>query len=195
MIKIIDTYSQIDLLYENGRFDLENWKVYANAIYEELAEILIEELNVYFTDGKFTFEKDFLPIILAAYKNRELEALHESFHVVTNDLDSRVKQCFGKALNLDIVLYLGLGGSAGKVMTIKGKDVIFLGAEKIIELNWQRLDDMYGLIYHELGHIFHKQYGVFEQVVNNNEQEYVWQLFTEGIAMYFEQKLMNDYWC
>ena len=55
------------------------------------------------------------------------------------------------------------------------------------------VSSMYGLVYHELGHIFHKQYGVFHQRSDNKAQNFVWQLFTEGIAMYFEQALVNDF--
>lgn len=70
--------------------------------------------------------------------------------------------------------------------------MILLGIEKILELSWYDEDSMYGLIYHELGHIYHKQYGAFEQEGRNQSQNFIWQLFTEGIAMYFEQLLMND---
>ena len=51
---------------------------------------------------------------------------------------------------------------------------------------------MNGLIYHELGHVYHKQYGIFNQYSDNSCRNFIWQLFTEGIAMYFEQILIND---
>ena len=51
---------------------------------------------------------------------------------------------------------------------------------------------MRGLIYHELGHIYHKQHGALQQHFNDSKQTFLWQLFTEGIAMYFEQILTND---
>ena len=46
---------------------------------------------------------------------------------------------------------------------INGRDVILLGVEKILELNWFDEVSMCGLIYHELGHVYHTQYGDFEQ--------------------------------
>ena len=113
-----------------------------------------DDIKEYIDTGKYTFEKDFLPIINAVHKNPSLEQLHYSFKVVTNGLN--------------------------------GKDTILLGVEKIIELNWQNVNELYGLIYHELGHIYHKQYGCFKQYSDNNKKNFVWQLFTEGIAMYFE---------
>ena len=51
---------------------------------------------------------------------------------------------------------------------------------------------MYGLVYHELGHIYHKQHGMLHQCSVNSGRNFVWQLFTEGIAMYFEQALVDD---
>lgn len=51
---------------------------------------------------------------------------------------------------------------------------------------------MYGLIYHELGHEYHNQYGVLDRTLDSNRHQFLWQLFTEGIAMYFEQMLIDD---
>lgn len=51
---------------------------------------------------------------------------------------------------------------------------------------------MSGLIYHELGHVYHKQFGRFQQHSDSDGRNFVWQLFAEGIAMYFEQVLVLD---
>ena len=96
-------------------------------------------------------------------------------------------------MDIDIVLYVGLCNGAGWVTNINGRDVILLGVEKILELNWLDEASMCGLIYHELGHAYHTQYGDFNQQSDISEQNFVWQLFTEGIAMYFEQILVNDF--
>jgi len=119
--------------------------------------------------------------------------LHSSFCKVTDRLNERIVACFGKELDVDIALYVGLCNGAGWVTNINGRDTVLLGIEKILELNWQDEDSMYGLIYHELGHVYHKQYGKFHQDSGDNKQKFVWQLFTEGIAMYFEQVLVNDF--
>lgn len=192
MIKIIDTYSQISGLFERGIFRLEKWRKYINSIYANSSHIFEDDIKEYFNTGKYTFEKDFLPIINAVYKNPSLEQLHDSFKVVTNGLNEKVIECFGLELHVEIVLYLGLCNAAGWATQIDGKDTVLLGVEKIIELNWQNINELYGLIYHELGHIYHKQHGCLKQFSDNNKKNFVWQLFTEGIAMYFEQVLVND---
>ncbi|MGF3113895.1 hypothetical protein ACQV2X_03555 [Facklamia sp. P12945] len=52
-------------------------------------------------------------------------------------------------------------------------------------------DRMYGLIFQELGHVYHQQYGNFDQF-EQGENYFLWLLFTEGIAMYFEQVLAGN---
>jgi len=193
MIKLIDTYSQIDTLFENEIFNLEKWELYMNSMYANSANILINDMNEYLSSGKYDYENAILPIINAVNKHPGLERLHSSFHKVTDRINERIIDCFGKELDIDIVLYIGLCNGAGWVTNMNGKDVILLGVEKILELNWQDEASMYGLIYHELGHVYHNQYGLFKQTGDSNEKNFVWQLFTEGIAMYFEQVLVNDF--
>ena len=60
---------------------------------------------------------------------------------------------------------------------------------KITEGLNQKVIDCFG---HELGHVYHKQYGRFHQQSDSSSRNFVWQLFTEGIAMYFEQELVKD---
>lgn len=193
MIKIIDTFSQIDSLFDNGTFNLKTWKKYINSIYDKASNIFEDDLKEYLNSGNYDYENDILPIIDAVHGHSSLETLHTSFINVTNYLNERIIDCFDHELDIDIVLYIGLCNAAGWVTNINERDVILLGIEKILELNWYDEDSMHGLIYHELGHVYHKQYGLFNQYSDNNSQNFIWQLFTEGIAMYFEQILMNDF--
>lgn len=193
MVKIRDTSSQINSLFENGTLNLHKWEKYINSIYENSSHIFKEDMQEYLDSGEFTFEKDFLPIINTVNNHPSLGLVQDSFSKATENLNLRIMDCFGKELEVEIVLYLGLCNAAGWVTNINGKDTVLLGVEKIIELNWQDIDSMYGLIYHELGHVYHKQYGILDQFCEDNIQNFVWQLFIEGIAMYFEQMLVNDF--
>lgn len=192
MVQIIDTFPQIGEVFCNGRFDLKRWREYINTIYRNTSDIFEDDLKEYVDSGNYTYEDDILPILNRMQGHPFLETLHTSFVRVTKGLNQRIIDCFAHELEIDIVLYLGLCNAAGWVTNINGRDVILLGIEKILELSWYDEDSMYGLIYHELGHIYHKQYGAFEQEGRNQSQNFIWQLFTEGIAMYFEQLLMND---
>ena len=193
MIRIVDTYPQISALFENGVFSQAKWEVYINSVYDKSADVFINDLNECLDSGSYVYEKDVLPIINAVHKHPKLEALHSSFCQVTEGLNQKVIDCFERGLDIDIVLYVGLCNGAGWVTNINGRDAILLGIEKILELNWYDKDSMRGLIYHELGHAYHKQYGEFYQQCENSSQTFVWKLLTEGIAMYFEQELVNDF--
>lgn len=192
MIKIIDTYPQIGTLFDDGTFNIEKWELYINFNYDKSANIFKDDLRKYLDSGNYVYEKDILPILNAVYENSNLETLYSSFCKITDGLNERIIDHFGCELDIDIVLYIGLCNAAGWVTNINGRDVILLGIEKILELNWCDEDSMYGLIYHELGHVYHKQYGMFHQQSDNNSQNYVWKLFTEGIAMCFEQTLVDN---
>lgn len=191
MIKIIDTFDQVRSLLSGASFDLEKWKNYINSIYEDSSQFFLDDMQEMIS-GDYTFEKDFLPVILAVHDHPRLSELHRSFQTVTDRLNERVLNTFGRELDIEIVLYLGLCNGAGWVTALNGKNVILLGMEKILELDWEDLDSMYGLIYHELGHVYHKQYGKFEGPVNEKGAPFIWQLFTEGIAMAFEQTLVGS---
>ena len=193
MINIIDTYPQINILFENGEFHREKWEVYINSVYDNSAHVFIDDLNECLDNGSYVYENDILQILNAVHNHPELEMLHTSFCEITEGLNQKVIDRFGRELDIDIVLYVGLCNAAGWVTNINGRDVILLGIEKILELNWYDRKSMSGLVYHELGHVYHKQYGRFHQQSESSSQKFVWQLFTEGIAMYFEQALVNDF--
>lgn len=192
MIKIIDTYPQMDSLFENGVFNRAKWESYINSVYENSADVFINDLNECLDGTSYVYERDVLPILNGVCNHSELERLHTSFCAITEDLNKKVNDRFGHELEIDVVLYVGLCNAAGWVTNINGRDVILLGIEKILELNWYDEDAMRGLVYHELGHVYHKQYGAFYQHSDDSSRNFVWQLFTEGIAMYFEQTLVGD---
>lgn len=193
MIRTIDSFSKIGTIYENKIFIREKWENYINSVYPESAELFKSDMSEYIKIGGYTFDRDFLPILNSVYEHPALETLHTSFIRATTNLNERIKENFGCGINIDIVLCVGLCNAAGWVTSLHGRDVIFLGIEKILELHWYDEDSMYGLLCHELGHVYHKQNGIYEQHSEDNSQKFVWQLFREGIATYFEQVLINDF--
>lgn len=192
MINIINTLPQINKLFDDGCFNLEKWRIYINSIYPDCENMFLDDVKECTNTGRYTFEKDFLPIINAVWKNPKVWQLLASFDQTIGGLNEKIIESFGKELDVDIVLYLGLCNGAGWVTEINGRTVVLLGIEKIIELDWVSIDDMRGLIYHELGHVYQAQYGILEQETDSCEKEFVWQLFTEGIAMFFEQAIIGD---
>ncbi len=193
MITIINKVDNIDLLFDKGQFNIEEWTLYINNIYENSDYIFKQELNEYTKNNKYSWDNDFLPIINNVYNNKNIKLLNNSFLKVTNNLNGKINKTFNKKLSVDIVLYLGLCNGAGWVTKINDKTVILLGVEKILELNWFDHNSMQGLIYHELGHVYHMQHGKFITNLLDNKVKFVYQLFIEGVATYFTQLILNDF--
>lgn len=170
MLRCVDTFSEIPALFPRGVFELAAWRAYAQAHFGSGASLFEDDMNDCLKTGNYTYERDFLPVLQAVWNHPRLEEMHQSFLAAAKGLSERLVQRFGGGLDADLVLYVGLCNGAG----------------------WVSLGDMQGLIYHELGHIYHSQHGCFRQKVGEGPQQFVWQLFAEGIAMYFQQELVGD---
>ncbi len=178
--------TNLDRLFENGTFSIEKWKHYIENVFSGLSKVVIEDSSGY------NFEKDILPIINNVYDNKErINKLEIIFHNVLEDVDKVIKKKTGRDLECEIILYLGLCNGAGWVVEHGGKTIILLGIEKILELNLDKHDEMMKLIFHELGHVYQSQYGNLNKQFDSKSLQLLWQLYTEGIAAYFEQSIME----
>ena len=193
MLRIIDASAQVDGLFPGRRFDQARWEDYINAIYPGSVPMFREEMDACLAGGVFTFEGNFLPVIQNVYQNPKLDALRTTFSAVTDGLEERIQRQFGQGLDADLTLYLGLCHGAGWVVKLAGRDVVLLGIEKILELNWQSREAMTGLVYHELGHVYHRRYGALDQVAAAETEGSVWHLLTDGGTMCFEPDLVANY--
>lgn len=192
-MNIRNTVRDVSNLYPGGQFDLAAWKRYASDIHPALPRLCAEDMEKCLSTGRFTFQDDYLPILNMACQNRkDRERTIAAFESAVSGLEARIQEAFGRCPEVEIILYLGLCNAAGWVTELDGKPVILLGLEKIMELKWWDLSSMYGLIYHELGHVYQAQFGVLERKCSSGREEFLWQLFTEGIAMRFEQTLVGD---
>ena len=178
--------TNLDRLFENGTFSIDKWKYYIENVFSGLSEVVIEDASGY------NFEKDIVPIINNVYDNKErINKLEIIFHDVLKDVDEIIKKKTGRNLECEIILYLGLGNGAGWVIEHCGKTLILLGIEKILKLNLDKYDEMKKLIFHELGHVYQSQYGTLNKQFDSKSLQMLWQLYMEGIAVYFEQSIME----
>ncbi|MBO5274859.1 MAG: hypothetical protein J6I45_09615 [Clostridia bacterium] len=190
-MKIHNAIIGLEEVFRDG-FTIKKWKAYARAIHPELEALCLRDMEECIGSGNYTFEQNFLPILRAALEDRDgRNEIINSFEETTDHLDERLLSCFGRSVDVEVILYLGLCSGAGWVTEMEGRSVILLGTEKILELGWGGLQAMYGLIYHELGHVYQGQYGVLHRILEGR-QKFLWQLFTEGIAMVFEQILVGN---
>jgi len=191
-LKVTDTTAEMMDSFASGVFDMERWKDYIDKAVPGARELCFGDMQECIEAG-FTWEKDFLPVLNKVCSDSESrEQTVREFHEITDGLDERIVAAFGRTVDVELILYLGLCNGAGWVTEIGGKTVVLLGIEKIIELGWYDRESMIGLIVHELGHVYQAQYGVLQRETESMREHFLWQLFTEGIAMVFEQEIVRD---
>ena len=186
-MRIIDSMKDIFLCYENGAFSPNRWRGYMQNVYPSAIPLIEEDSACY------DFEKDILPVVNAVPNNpAALNQLHHSFQSVVHQLEENIYQRFHTTIEADIILYLGLCNGAGWAATINGQYTVLLGIEKILELNWADEDSMIALLYHELGHLWHHQERKLPWGGESSQEKALWQLYSEGVAMFFEQELCQN---
>ena len=185
MIRIIDTYPDIVQSFSGTSFQMEQWKEYAGQISPAPPQKCLDDILPY------DFNRQVLPVLEYALSHPEqMETAHTSFCHAAKDLNQTIQDIFQTSVNADIIFYLGLCNGAGWATSLGGRPVVLLGAEKILELNWQDQNNMYALIYHELGHLCHFQHRTAARFEHSASA--LWQLYTEGMAMFFEQELIGN---
>lgn len=185
-MKVVDGFCGALGCFEDGRFCKAKWDEYIDGLVP-VRELLEADASSY------VFERDVLPVLEQVPLNEEnLYELYASFRKVTEGLEERIRSSVGYSPECDVVLYLGLCNGAGWATSVKGKKVVLLGIEKILELGWTDERSMAGLVYHELGHLWHFALRKTETVLDSPASRGLWQLYTEGVAMYFEQLLWEE---
>ena len=182
-----DTYEAVQRVFPEGSFTLTAWKKYAAAISPELAEKCEKDA------ADYDFEKQVLPVLQDALKNSEgLREIHLSFQRVSKKIASGFQQAFGQEPEAEVLLYLGLCNGAGWADKLNGKPAVLLGMEKIWELRWGEEEKLFALAAHELGHLYHEQKGGCFGEAATLEEEGLFQLYSEGVAMFCEQELLGQ---
>lgn len=191
-MNIFDATKNMLEAYESGQFNIDCWRSYIDSNMHQIKDLCLDEVDECIKAG-LSWEDDYLPVLNAVYQNIDkCDEIRNTFYKITNNLNDVIYKEFNKELDVDIILYLGLCNGAGWVTKVNGRTTVLLGIEKILELNWGGIDAMNGLILHELGHAYQDQYGVLHREFDSLKDHFLWQLFTEGIAMVFEQQLVGD---
>ncbi|MFI3283761.1 MAG: hypothetical protein R3Y57_01625 [Erysipelotrichaceae bacterium] len=186
-MRIINTIESISDCFVDGQFKMSAWDKYVEENHLNIKEICKEDIKNY------NFDNDVLPVLNNVIKSKEkLTVLHNSFSACVDVLSNELSQLFAEEIDLDIILYLGLCNGAGWATTIDDRNVILLGIEKIIELDWQDEVMMKSLIFHEIGHIWHNVCGNLNLQGSTQDDQSLVQLYQEGVAMRCEQLLIKN---
>lgn len=185
-MKIIDSFSQIAPVFAGGGFSLEAWRRYAAAISPELPEKAEADT------AEYDFFREILPVLEQFYRSPDRAArAHTSFQKAAQGISERFCSALGSAPEADVVFYLGLCNGAGWATALGGRPAVLLGVEKIVELGWESEADMAVLLCHELGHLWHFQTRTAPAWGEGPAARALWQLYTEGMAVYIQQKLFG----
>ncbi len=185
-MRIIDTFNEINQCYPDGIFNMDCWDAYSKIISPGFSKKIKDDIVDY------DFDNDVFPILQALIKSKdEFVIAHNSFCEATKGLTEKVYDKLGTEIDVLVVFYLGLCNGAGWATMVEGKQAILLGVEKIVELSWHDINNMQALIYHELGHIWHSSVRNVITDCNNLKSKSLWQLYSEGIAMYVENILCD----
>lgn len=186
-MRIINTYDKVQNCFSKNIFDINAWRKYA----DEISPLLKDKCEK--NAAKYDFHNDVLPILnKVAEQKCKVAKANASFLSVTSNLQSNICKIFKDDIELDIILYLGLCNGAGWATLLDVRNVILLGIEKIVELDWQDEKSMQNLIFHEIGHIWHQTYGELNPPTFLKGKKSLVQLYQEGIAMVCEQILCQD---
>lgn len=186
-MQIIDAFAGTFDVFPAGIFSLDLWRRYASAISPTLPDMLQKDAAAY------DFSRDVLPVLQQFSGNRKkAETAHRAFLRVVSGLEERWKAALGSVPEVTVVLYLGLCNGAGWATQMDGRPAILLGLEKIVELDWCSEENMIALVYHELGHLWHFDVRKTSRFSDTPCGRALWQLYTEGMAMYAEQILCGN---
>ena len=185
MMKIVNTCEQIKEVFKDG-FDIELWREYATAISKELPDKCENDADNY------DFNSVVLPVIKDALNEEKINSVSRNFQTVIDTLNANLSKLFENEPDINIVLYLGLCNGAGWATTLDGKNTVLLGIEKIIELDWGDETNMRALIFHEIGHLWHKMNGKLYIPDFTKRRKAIQQLYQEGVAMVCEHILCGD---
>lgn len=191
-MRLINTSTKMIASFEAGHFDIEKWKIYIDDAVPGARQICMDDMQECVEAG-FSWQNDYLPVLDKVFADHETRnRTIREFCNITETLEAKIMEVFHKDVEADIVLYLGLCNGAGWAVKILDSQFVLLGIEKIMELGWFEKEKMTALILHELGHIYHKQYGLWYEKTYSLPEQFLWQLFTEGIAMVFEQEIVGN---
>ncbi|MFW5838584.1 MAG: hypothetical protein ACOC1L_01285 [Bacillota bacterium] len=120
--------------------------------------------------------------------DKMIEAYHNIMTILKNKEALSQKIFLHEPLDLDIILYHGLGNGAGTATTLNNRKCLLFGIEKIAALSWQSKARLRALFIHEYAHLLHDflRTDSIEKTYDNTKDNAYYRLYIEGVATYLE---------
>ncbi len=192
VIDVYDSYRQVIADNMNKSCD-EKINVWQDFHQKNYPELLGKCTNYYEEDG-YNWMKVARESVFPRRKEDYpyMEKAHENLLKVLENISKRVQEVFNIDLDINVVIYAGLCNAAGWVDEYEGKRTVLFGIDKMAELRWHDLEKIDCLVCHELCHVIHFfiRGEVIPEEASINKYNYgIWDLYEEGFAQYFEEKI------
>lgn len=125
-----------------------------------------------------------IPLVL-----QNMGQIHDIILGVLPQASTRMKEVFGFQEPIIAVIYVGIGSGAGWAVQVQGGYHVLLGLESLAENHWCDPAAVFGLVCHELGHVYH-QWLRWSAAVSEGVGPF-WQLYEEGFAQWAEWLLLG----
>jgi predicted SprT family Zn-dependent metalloprotease len=128
------------------------------------------------------------------YSNETIDLMNETSDLIEDivkKINKKILNFFpGEKLEVQVIVYHGLGNSAGWATTYQNINTILLGIEKIVELKWNSRMKLEDLISHEYAHLIHSSIVGSLEKYTDFYKKMVYRVYTEGFATFCEN-MMN----
>ncbi len=192
----MDFYESLE--FKNGEAYAQGWFDTYLEKYPELKGRCVNDVKSYGLDWKEMASKRVFPEIsrrldkLPIARDNLIKA-HEKLEESYIDLFKRKQDD-----RINVVMYVGIGNSAGWVTYYDHYPAILYGLDQIVRLGWEKYETIAGLVSHELCHVGHellrgKENGIIKisESTMDPGNYLLWRLYEEGFAQKCEQILRN----
>ena len=190
--EVLDTFSSFLSVWDEVRCDsvsaqVEAWLEGYMSSYPELLQKQQDDYAGLNEDWRLTASERIFPAL--PERLEAMQTARDNLLSACNVVYERCQQAIHFERDLVCVIYVGLGCGAGWANEYDGKPAILFGLENIAEEGWQEQDALEGLAAHELGHLVHFEWR--KQADITPEDNYWWQLYTEGFAQRCESMILG----
>lgn len=155
---IIDTFDRFQIFWKkyknkNIASQIQGWQVYYLNKWPELLEKQMVSYKEDKLDWATVAKKRVFPML-----SKRMVEVRKAHSLVIKELPTAIQKAKNK-LNFRKkiigVVYVGIGCGAGWATTYNGNLAVLMGLENIVDCRWFQKKSIRGLIYHEIGHLYH----------------------------------------
>lgn len=191
--RIIDTFPDFLTYWSSAcsrslHEQIELWRTSYMKKYPELLQKQVQSYEDENTDWRKVARKIFPTF---PFRFPLMQKARENTKAICKSICMKASQRLELNFNITLVMYVGIGCGAGWATTYRGQPSILLGLENIAEQKWHTKSKLQGLISHEIGHLAHMNWRDEWETFEKNEEDPLFQLYSEGFAQRCEHVIVG----